>query len=593
MLPLDETPFAINANTRVISNPRITVMQNDQNSEIVMFTIDRYFDYKDLDTAYIYVQWTLPDGTEGASNIEMKDLSIPGKIRFGWPLDSEITSQKGIVKFSVRFWNMDKIKDKDGKEIDTVVYSFNTQTSSLTITESLQPQLNQECDVNSPVAEGFFKKAIINSQLHNQNIAIPLNPRFDEPGLNLNAYESLSTVAIGDTPADTLTLMAQAINSDTGVLNYEWWYKPAENSDDGVFLSNTWYPFNKIEGEDIPNFAIYGGIVDNNVYKEVVLKDDQLVIGENYYVKNGSDYVAYDGSLPRPVLYERFTTYTVPAAPAKVTGQYKVIATNTIQSNTSSGVSSRICQLVSPDAIEFTKNGNLGMSAYLEEDGQTLSVSLVRDDSIAAKRKYTWTRKSGDKDLPVVDETIVVDGAQDGNSLKVTEPGWYQVQIDSTLNRETKSVKSAVCKVTNDALAPQKKNVELDQILTMDYGSEAKQQPVDAESGIPTYLVGTGDIVTLDVVTQLTPPAGYDEELFSEALIYSWGRQRADDTFVYLTEKDMGENGVVVEGLNTPTLKVRCVENGVTYTYKCIITNVLNGQNASCSLNDALAFAVS
>jgi hypothetical protein len=74
----------------------------------------------------------LPDGKVGASLVELRDLSIPGKIRFGWPLDNEITSQAGAVQFSVRFWNIEKI---DG--IDTVVYSFNTQTSTLTITKSL------------------------------------------------------------------------------------------------------------------------------------------------------------------------------------------------------------------------------------------------------------------------------------------------------------------------------------------------------------------------------------------------------------------------------------------------------------------------
>jgi hypothetical protein len=137
MLPLDETPFTINANTRTITNPKITIVQNDQNSEVIMFVVDRYFDYKDLDRAFIYVQWTLPDGTEGATEIEMKDLSLPGKIRFGWPLDSEITSQPGTVKYSVRFWNVDKIKDADGKEKDAVVYSLNTLTSTLVVNAAL------------------------------------------------------------------------------------------------------------------------------------------------------------------------------------------------------------------------------------------------------------------------------------------------------------------------------------------------------------------------------------------------------------------------------------------------------------------------
>ena len=164
MLPLDEVPFAINANTRTISNPKITIVQNDQNSEVILFTIDRYFDYKDLDRAFIYVQWTLPDGvTEGATQVEMKDLSIPGKIRFGWPLDNEITSQPGNVKFSVRFWNIGRVKDDNGIEKDAVVYSLNTLTSTLYINAALQPELNDGAQVNAPISDGYFKRAIINS----------------------------------------------------------------------------------------------------------------------------------------------------------------------------------------------------------------------------------------------------------------------------------------------------------------------------------------------------------------------------------------------------------------------------------------------
>jgi hypothetical protein len=435
----------------------------------------------------------------------MKDLSIPGKIRFGWPLDSEITSQKGTVKFSVRFWNVDKIKDENGIEKDAVVYSLNTLTSNLHISESLQPHLNEEYSVNSPIAEGFFKKAIINSQLHTENMAIPMNPRFDDPGLNLNAYESLFTVTEGDTTKETLTLMAQAVNSDTGELSYEWWYKPAEArdfkdaSDDtkviASFNSETWYPFSDSvndDGDVVYGFNIYGGTVNHNHYAPIVFEDDkeELVAGENYYMLSGGNYVVYDGSVPRPQLYEKFTTYTVPDNEADgtivpVTGQYKVVATNSIKSrvegsnskNTSQPVSSRVCQLVSPDNIQFTKYGNLNEFEILPVDNEgkplsmDLTVGVANDDSIAAKRTFTWARRSSALDREggeeLVDEkgvlldpdtTITVDAADEGHKFNVTEPGWYQVTVNSTLNRETKTLTSQNCKVTNAVVAPELKS---------------------------------------------------------------------------------------------------------------------------------------
>lgn len=612
MLPLDdseEASFAIDANKRTIKNPKITVMQNDQNAEIVMFTIDRYFDYKDLDTAFIYVQWTLPDGvTQGASNIEMKDLSIPGKIRFGWPLDNEITSQKGNVKFSVRFWNIGKVKDENGVEKDVVVYSFNTQTSTLTITESLQPQLNEEYEVNAPIADGFFKRAIINSQLHNENIAIPLNPRFDEPGLNLNEFES---IAIDENNKETLTLMAQAINSDTGELAYEWWYKPAEDkldSDDKVvFSSDTWYPYNDgvdIDGNAVKGFKEYGGSVDHEVYLPVTLKDDKLVIGENYYVKDGDGYRAYDGSMPRPALYERFTTYDIPES-GSVTGQYKVVATNSIKTNTSAGVSSRVCRLVSPDDVVFNRNGDLKECEIFPVDengeiiGMTLEVNVANDDSIAAKRQFTWTRKTADKDALVAEESIVKTAADDGHKLNITEPGWYTVEIASTLNRETKYLTSTECKVAPPTVAPELVIIPEEgqtaphQILTMFYGSEANKVP--KVENIPTYGGNVGSEFILDVETNLVPPAGQDSELYSEGLTYTWYHHAQDaQKGRYLTKDDVGPGKRIVSGLGTKSLTVRVLEgeDNIKQIYKCIITNTVNGQTAACGLDTALAFAV-
>jgi hypothetical protein len=97
MLPMDGDTFDINANTRSIKPQSIVTLQNDQIAEMVMFTIDRFYDYMDLCNATIYVQWTLPDGvTTGATEIEFIDTDYDAnKIRFGWPLDDEITSQVG------------------------------------------------------------------------------------------------------------------------------------------------------------------------------------------------------------------------------------------------------------------------------------------------------------------------------------------------------------------------------------------------------------------------------------------------------------------------------------------------------------------
>lgn len=630
MLPLDETAFTVDANKRTITNPKITVLQKDQNAEIVTFVIDRYFDYKDLDTAqYTFVQWTLPDGTEGASNITLKDLSIRGKLRLGWPLDNEITSQKGTVKFSLRFFDTDTVVE-NGETKTVVVYSFNTLTSTLNITESLQPEVDPNgTNVNDPVNEGLFKKAIINSQLYTENMAIPIGPRFDDPGLNLIRYESLSNKLDEDTgdiavdsdgdPIMTLTLEAQAIVTDSGSLNYEWWYKPAQDytaANGDEFNSSTWYCYDPVVKDDVslPGFSSYGGATGYK-YEEVTLDSNgNGVIGEKYFKdKNGTAATAED-FVPNAVLYERFATYTVPEDKnVPVTGQYKVVATNTIGTNTTKSQDSTVCFLVSPEDVTFVKGGDLNATEIFDVDSdgndlaKTLTVKPSDDSTLNVVRTYTWSRYVEEPE--VVDNVLLTSPVEqvtkpsmdeenvEGRKHTITEPGWYQVVVNSSLNRETKSATSTMCKVTSYPVVPAKvdDDATTTQILTMAYGKNASAV-VDSE-GFAVYNASENATVVLDLTTALSAPkdaAGnqLDDSLFSEGLSYSWGYSTADVPFRYLTPNDVGDDKLVVSGLGTPELTVRCVENDKIYIYRCVVTNSLNGKTAACEPGDALVYKV-
>ena len=65
LLPLDETPFIINANTRTITIPqefsKCGAVKGDNFCEVATFVIDRYFDFKDLADTTIVVQWINAD----------------------------------------------------------------------------------------------------------------------------------------------------------------------------------------------------------------------------------------------------------------------------------------------------------------------------------------------------------------------------------------------------------------------------------------------------------------------------------------------------------------------------------------------------
>ena len=587
MIPLDEDTFDINAETRQIKAKKIVVLQNDNVAETIQFTIDRYFDQMDLNQAKIFVQWKLPSGKTGATWAdEMKDISIPGKIRFGWTLTSDVTAEPGVVEYSVRFWNKDlseKQVNGESVEVEEVVYSLNTLTSSLTISKSLQASINDELDIVAPKGSGLFERAVRNSHISIEGADLPLAPYFFAPGANLPAYASLED--------DTLTLKAQAIVGDTGVINYEWYYKPAVNVDltfnDKVsgeevthqFKSEIFYPYNDVRNADNSiityGFSNFGGIVNNNVYEKFDYKTaGKLNFGDRYFVKNGEEYIPYASTLVPDSgdLYEKYTTYTVPAGEAKVTGQYKVCATNTIAPNTTAEQPSSICQLVSPDDIMI----DVDLPEFKIISGPTdFEVKIKKQSSSDVVVEYNWSRGTDSNATDEFIDTVA------GNSYTITTPGWYQVAPTATLNRETKSKNSKICKVTFDPVIP-----------SMSYTEESKALIPD-EKTIPYY---TGNESTLEVVVGSVIPeafAGYSEELFSEKLTYKWMIQAKDTPTRELTQTDI-DNGLVigVEKIEDVKniLKVSSPEDD-GYTFTCLVSNTLNGKTVTSGA-ESLAFYV-
>jgi hypothetical protein len=187
---------------------------------MIIFSVDRYFDYMDLANTNIYVQWETPDGTKSATRIFMIDLSDPDKIRFAWPISNIITANPGAVKFSVRFFRTNEEKQ--------MVYSLNTTEYSFNISRAHQNSLNF---TNVEYQENLFDKVIINSMYADEGTSLPLAPSF----LNkVNVYKTLKTADVEEADLtavseanltdDSLILCAEANTLDAGELIYTWYY---------------------------------------------------------------------------------------------------------------------------------------------------------------------------------------------------------------------------------------------------------------------------------------------------------------------------------------------------------------------------------
>ena len=150
LIPSDEAPFEIDANSRTIKVPsafnKCAGVVGDNMCEVITFTIDRYFDYTDLANASICVQWQAGED-QGVSHIGIKDLiTTPGKIRFGWPLTNALTKKAGNIVFAVRFYVEKTYDNSTGEEVDSLtadpatttkkfVYLFNTLPATIPIRE--------------------------------------------------------------------------------------------------------------------------------------------------------------------------------------------------------------------------------------------------------------------------------------------------------------------------------------------------------------------------------------------------------------------------------------------------------------------------
>lgn len=212
IMPLDESYFEINANTRSIKIPDEFTgiqVQGDSYAETIYFSIDRYFDATDLAGQSIYIQWERPvDGVKGYSMPWIVDRQIkPGCLVFGWEISSAITQHPGNVKFSVRFLTRDGDRE--------IKYSLSTLPALLPIKNSLVLNLS-DTNIVAETGAGRFTNGLLGGAT---NISLPV---IGENNLIDNRY-----YFIVDDDEDVhfkdQTLMVSAVSPDAGSISYEWY----------------------------------------------------------------------------------------------------------------------------------------------------------------------------------------------------------------------------------------------------------------------------------------------------------------------------------------------------------------------------------
>lgn len=564
LLPLDEAPFVINANARTISIPaefaKCGAVKGDNYCEIATFVIDRYFDFKDLAEAQIAVQWVNANKEEGISHIQLIDLeSEEGKIRFGWPLVSDITKYPGPVQFAVRFFI------EDDAVAGKFHYLLNTQTFTLNVKDSLNvvdPKHEYENDVNE------FKRFVSNSA--NPAYTTPVSPFFTtvNGGIDLPKYGAI------DLTSNSLTLEAQAVAADLGDITYKWFYIPSGSE----------------EKQELADGVVYDLIPLKHVKVEEIPETKGL---DKFWVKTGSDeaasYTLYTGAWPPAEdveLYEVITSLTMAPGTTDIVGEYWVEAVNTIKgtaaiSNTTRPVPSTHCIVPAPNKIVYVKD--LKAHQFAEAlNGKPAQAALgieLKADGNNPAMSYVWS-----KSVDGIDGTYTPIPGADGPTYTAQEAGWYKVEPKAQLNRKVEEKPSTICKVT---MVPAKPVITK---LSYKLDGATAYTTLDEDGTMGESWI-FGDVIALRIDTDLDNAS----ELLTEELSYEWYVQESGATVARpLTAADIGVNGLLHESsvLNSKEIKARCVKDGAAYAYYCKITNRIQDRTDFVSSLDYNSFII-
>lgn len=372
-----ENYFDINANTRKITVPTDfrngAGVKGDQTAEIIYFAIDRYFDYKDLNTVKnIRVEWVNAEGTSGVSDIRSENISsadefvftdiLKDKIVLGWILDDNITAAAGTVEFAIRFYDPD---DNDSLESTEVEYSFSTQPARITINNTLNFDLYEPTLITSGITAEFIKNRISASQADEGDIAdIP------EPIIYLNIV-----------PTGTNELDNLSFTDDDGI----------DESTDSYTLRVTASAVNqlsyKLKRTSKTGNVVADDLTEERDFEEVYLEteDSSPVEGKIYYELNedGDGYdVASSVDFSSGTYYEKYAQYKV-----EEPGSYAFAISNRVGAYPKT-IYSNIAQF--PEAETPVISGATG--SYNEDDG-TYSINLDSDE-LTMTIDYTTPEKN-------------------------------------------------------------------------------------------------------------------------------------------------------------------------------------------------------
>lgn len=435
-LPVDEPYFTIDANKREIIVPDtfkkngISVL-GDEVSEMLFFSIDRFYDATDLSQLDIAFYWshsadedhTVYSTPAFFSVIESDEITGDDKLIFGWPISSDITKNAGKITFSVRFYSKDETAEADDYSL---VYSLSTLTQTVSINNGLTYDI-KGIDVDNRL-ESILSKRLVNS---------PLGKK-DPPTMPIlifartqNDTELTETFNITEQITSDVILAVLGFKADSGSLTYGWYYGDGENTPtlqteftspllDGGYIKTDSF----ITTEEDQIIATY-------YYKDTVNEYHKILI------ENAEDFETVKKE--RGTLYVNCSIYTLTPEDVKP-GQYFARPRNTLYNASviNEDTPKYVWTISGADMPSITSQS---WDADIIELADGLTLSIEGENLTTAN--YQWMADLTQTEI-VNNNQLVFTEYSVNNELEVNAEGYYQLIVTNTKNNDSKAVNSTI-----------------------------------------------------------------------------------------------------------------------------------------------------
>ena len=608
-LPLDEPLFDIDANSRKITVPAEfksngVSVQRDHLAEVIFFRIERYFDYTDLSTCDIVINWKM-GAKEGKTTRFIKFEKVftiddvqTSCVVFGWPINEIVTEKSGVLTFAVEFFKTEGTGDS--KE---VIYRFNTLPATVNVKDGLIIDDNIEAAVldadiirtlvNSSFGEGTAAVGNINWLTGNGNgLVLGIGANDSVVLQDFADSINLATLLNAGVPSSAPANLYAVAYVDEGT---EIRYTDAANNTLIAEMVKVSRPLVEVENRAslVEGKVYYTDAIGLNVATAEDLENEEISLFELMPLEEGLRYyvipedstpdaaiLATDEDLAKwgmadaPDLYVKAVRITAEAAGEfLVKAQGQKFDGNGIKigsGDTSSSAIVSIPNAETPSGIEITVStldevaegysfdeNNENNVVFLNNEGEGLITARAVVDNFGALQ-FVW-QKEDNGNFANISDTDIPFQEENESTLTVNEAGDYKVKVTNFQNgANADSVDSIIVKAS--ALAGKITNA----VLKYKIGSRAF---VVAGSNITFNSSGSlsSNTVTLKVDDfEFNGPQGI--------LQYQWQKQ------VWADDEPTWEN---IEGANADEFLISSGDGA----FRPVVMNNYNGSVYTYVLN--------